>query len=185
MGFSGAIFDLDGVLTDTARLHLKAWRETLKPMRLSEEDYARHFDGRKREDGLKAYLRAKNADANETWRKSVMARKDARYRELLLTETVRVYDDARQLIESLRGKVKLAVASSSKNARMVLDSAGLKFDAVVDGSGPAKPHSYVLAAKQMGVSFSECAVFEDSPDALMSAINAGCKYAVFMKKGRS
>jgi len=187
MYIAGAIFDLDGVLTDTAALHERAWHRVTG---CTHAEYLSCFDGRKRIDGLRRFLESRSSCGNEKYMSDLCIDKDAIYQELLRTEGVRVHDDAREILEVLgidgAYPCPVAVASSSRNARAVVKAAGLvdEFAVIVDGNGPEKPASYVLAAEQMGVAFSECAVFEDSPDALMLAIQAGCKYGIYVRKDR-
>lgn len=180
-----AIFDLDGVLTDTTRLHERAWREALDPFPMTHEDYTKHFDGRKREEGLGRFLTAHGFETNQTWRDHVMERKGAAY-DVLLANGVATYPDMELALQWLRMRgVRTAVASSSRKADAVLDAAFLSnlFEVVIGGEQP-KPDSFKRAAELMGVPFSECAVFEDSPHAALMAMEAGAKYVVYVRKDR-
>ena len=182
MRIAGAIFDLDGVLTNTAALHERSWHEAIG---VNHEDYLTHFDGRKRDEGLRRYFAARGDQANEPYMAHLCEHKDAIYHALLKTQGVKAYPDALMIMDALT--CPIAVASSSLNAKAVIRSAGLsqRFSVVIDGNGPSKPASFTAAAEAMGVPISECLVVEDSPDALMMAVNAGAKYALFVRKDRT
>jgi beta-phosphoglucomutase len=181
----GAIFDLDGVLTDTSRIHERAWRETLHPIPLTTEAYTEHFDGKSRETGLLSFLASMSFEANSTWLSEALGRKDALYLQLIQSEGVKVNADALKITDYLESiDVPMAVASASRNAGLILHKAGIanRFRTIV--SGGKKPDSFIAAAEKLGVPFSSCAVFEDSPHAVSSAIEAGAKYVVYMRRDR-
>ena len=86
--FDAVLFDLDGVLTDTARLHLAAWREMFAEFApagppLSHEEYRAHIDGRPREEGLRAFLHARGIRVPDDVLRDLAARKDACFRAIL------------------------------------------------------------------------------------------------------
>lgn len=177
--FRAAIFDLDGVLTNTAHLHERAWHEVTG---CTHEEYLNCFDGKKRMTGLRAYMASRGDQANEPYLEHLCQRKDVVYRRLLGTEGIKVYDDAFELLRVL--DCPIGIASSSRNARSVAQAGGVVAQSIVDGDGPSKPESYLMAAQELGVPFSECAVFEDSPEAALSAMKSGAKYVVFCRKDR-
>lgn len=157
--FHAAVFDLDGVITDTARLHAAAWQELIDGVleMLSQRsgephepfdadrDYRRYVDGKPRQEGLESFLRARgielphgdpdDAPGTETiW--GLAGAKDEIFQQLLDEEGVELMDGTMQLIETLRDLgVRTAVASSSRNCRRILERAGIEasFDARVDG----------------------------------------------------
>ncbi|HSM74299.1 MAG TPA: trehalose-phosphatase [Desulfobacterales bacterium] len=157
--FRAAIFDLDGVVTDTAALHARAWKQMFdaylagrkradgsdQPPFDAEGDYRRYVDGRPRYDGVEAFLRSRGIalpegdpqDAPEAETVCGLGnRKNAIFQELIGTREVKVFDATVDLIRRLRSEgVRTAIVSSSKNCRRILeatDTGGL-FDVRVDG----------------------------------------------------
>jgi beta-phosphoglucomutase family hydrolase len=160
------IFDLDGVVTDTATLHARAWKQLFDavladpratitrragpPARFdSEQDYRRFLDGRSREDGIRAVLAANGiavpeggpGDPEGAWTvHGLAARKNRLFLELLGSVGVRPFPGAAALLGRLRAaRVPLGLVSASRNALTVLEACGLRdaFDVVVDGEEAA------------------------------------------------
>ncbi len=184
--FDGAIFDLDGVITDTSRLHEQAWRESLHPFHLSPEQFIKCFDGRSREEGLNAYLIDSDGAANEAWKQTKLERKAEAFDRLLIKGPITVYDDTRRLLDWLKElRIPCAVASSSKTAPRVIEVTGLAkyFRYVSDGTLP-KPEVYKAAAAALRVPLADCCIFEDSPHAVSLSIDCGAKYVVYVRKDR-
>ncbi|GAA4835572.1 HAD family hydrolase [Saccharopolyspora rosea] len=152
------LFDMDGVVTDTARVHAAAWKrlfdryfaerpasagEDHRPF--SEDDYVRHVDGKPRVAGVVDLLRSRGMHlplgtaGDEPGRKTahgLAALKDVHFREALDSAGVEVFDDARALLAELRGRgVRTAVFSASRHCAEILARADLLglFDARVDG----------------------------------------------------
>jgi len=157
--FDVVIFDLDGVVTDTASVHEAAWRdlfnEVLKDDRIPPEvrkepfsgiDYQNYVDGRPREDGIVAFLASRGielpagdvSDPAAAWSVHGLAeRKNQLFSERLGNEGVAVFPGTVALLERLRsGRVPVVLATSSRNASAVLAAAGLSnaFDLVIDGA---------------------------------------------------
>lgn len=154
-----AIFDMDGVLTDTATAHFHAWKQTLDEFledRAAEletpfepftrNDCRRHVDGKPRYEGARDFLRARGVELpfgdpeDPPGHGSVCAvgnRKNERYRERLERGPVETFEDAVRLVRRLRAAgVRTAVVTSSRNGRAVVDAAGIGelFDTVLDGT---------------------------------------------------
>ncbi len=156
--FDAVIFDMDGVVTDTASLHALAWKqmfddylrkraaehdETFLPFR--DEDYLRYVDGRPRYDGVAAFLASRGVDLpfgrpdDLPSRETVCGlgnRKNELFWEFLDEHGPRRYESTVRLLRTLRQHdVRTAVISSSRNAPAVLEAAGVRdlFDAEVDG----------------------------------------------------
>lgn len=164
--FDAVIFDLDGVVTDTARTHACAWKKTFdaylegrsggeasfQPFDVST-DYPRYVDGKPRLDGVRDFLESRGIELppgspdDPPGRETVCGlgnRKNRLFRQALREEGVEVYETSVQLIRALRSEgVKTAVVSSSRNAAAVLEAADIAglFDAKVDG----------VDAEQMGL----------------------------------
>lgn len=153
------IFDLDGVLTDTAEAHFRAWKETFDrfledraeergvPFEpFTRNDYRRHVDGKPRYEGARDFLRARGielpfgAPGDSPGADSVCAlgnRKNERYRRRLEEGELEPFASSADLVRRIRSAgVPTAVVTSSRNGRQVLDASGIAelFDAVVDGT---------------------------------------------------
>lgn len=155
----GAIFNLDGVITQTARLHFKAWKLTfdellgkknredesgLKPFSY-EEDYLPHVNGKSRYPGAQAFLESRDillpyGDPSDNPEKETVCgvgnRKNETFRRLIVEEGVDIYSTTVSFIKELKKEgVKVGVASSSMNCKYVLNKSGLieLFDTVVGG----------------------------------------------------
>ncbi|WP_034228606.1 beta-phosphoglucomutase family hydrolase, partial [Actinotalea ferrariae] len=154
------IFDMDGVVTDTATLHTEAWRRLFDTVLADprtagatsrepfdpEADYRRYVDGRAREDGVATFLAARGVDvpvgtrqdpAGEWTVHGLGSWKNEIYLDLLAERGAKAFPGTVGLLERLRaGGVPVALVTASRNAGTLLDSAGLSgvFDVVVDGA---------------------------------------------------
>jgi trehalose-phosphatase len=153
------IFDLDGVITQTAKVHASAWKEMfdeyLKSHRTGEHrfkpfdiqsDYSQYVDGKPRCDGVKSFLKSRKIDLpygspeDPPDKETVCGlgnRKNQRFRQKINEQGVETYPAAVQFLHRLReNKVKTAIVSSSKNCSFILEAAGLSdfFDTKVDGN---------------------------------------------------
>ena len=162
--FEAAVFDLDGVLTETAAIHAQAWKrlfdeflakqaaasgKVFQPFD-ADSDYLAYVDGRPRSDGVRTFLAARGITLPEgeagdppdaVTVRALGARKDAYFLERLAQSGVKVFPDAQPLLANLRAAgLKTALVSSSRNARAVLEAGGLTalFDVVVDGVEAAR-----------------------------------------------
>jgi beta-phosphoglucomutase family hydrolase len=160
--FDAVAFDLDGVITDTARIHFQAWQQTfddffegrsrrtgvsIAPFRL--DDYRKYIDGRPREEAIRAFLAARGVKIEEgselDGRKAetvhgLAGRKDGLFLERMRSKGVEVYPSTVALIRRLRALgLKTAVVSASRNCQEVLQTTRLDhlFDARVDGQDAA------------------------------------------------
>lgn len=152
------IFDLDGVVTKTAKVHARSWKVAFdKYLKIREkrdgetfheftdEDYLKFVDGKPRYNGVKSFLESRKitlpmgdlTDSPDTETVcGIGNNKNVSFREVLHDEGVEVYDSTVKFIKELkRNGIKIGVASSSKNCRYVLEAAGLTdlFETRVDG----------------------------------------------------
>ena len=155
------IFDMDGVVTDTATVHAAAWKRLFDDVLADDRagpqapfdvgsDYRRYVDGRSREDGVAAFMAARGihvplgvaSNPAGSWTVHGLAtRKNAIYLELLAEHGVRVFSGTVDLVRRLRaGGVPVALVTASRNTGSLLASADLVgvFDVVVDGERVAK-----------------------------------------------
>jgi len=178
-GLDAVIFDLDGVVTRTAKVHERAWKETFDPLLAARgqapfgnADYLRHVDGKPREDGVLSFLAARGIALAEDEVQALAARKDAVFRERV-KEGVEVFPSSIALIRALRARgVRTAVVTASRNCDAVLRAAKAAdlFDARVDGNDAARlglagkpaPDTFLRAAQALGVPPARAAVVEDA-----------------------
>ncbi len=176
----GWIFDLDGVLTDTAELHYRAWQ------RLADES-GLPFD-RAANEALRGVSRRESLlkiigshPFSESQLQEMMERKNRYYVESIDTITPQaVLPGAIELLTEIRkAGLKIALGSASKNARSVIEKLGLVayIDAIADGNSVEKPKPapdlFLYAAKLIGLEPAQCVVVEDAAVGVEAAISAG------------
>lgn len=178
------IFDLDGVIVDTAKFHFLAWQRLAKELNIpfTETDNER-LKGVSRMESLDILLSLDKRIVDQKTKEELATRKNGWFVEYINTlEPGEIYPGVKELLLELKGKgYKLGLASSSKNAATVLDRLGIAsfFDAVVDGTmiknSKPDPEVFLLAAKKLNSSPSECVVFEDAEAGVEAAFRAGMK----------
>lgn len=176
----GFIFDLDGVLTDTAEYHYQAWK------RLADE-LGIPFS-RERNEQLRGVSRRRSLELllagrvfPEEQMQAMMDRKNRYYQELLKQVTPRdLLPGAGELLSQVRAAgFKIAIGSASKNAREVVRrlEIGDRVDAIADGYSVVRtkpePDLFVYAAGMLDVPVQECVVFEDAEAGVLAAKTAG------------
>ena len=175
----GVIFDMDGVLVDSYRAHLRSWRDTAARhgLALTDADFARTF-GRTSRDIIRALWPDRFNDAEVA---QFDAAKEARYREIL-AEDFPEMPGASDLIRALHeAGFRLAIGSSGppENVALVLSRLceGELFDATVNGTevahGKPNPDVFLTAARKLGIPPSRTAVIEDAPAGVEAARRAG------------
>ena len=199
------LFDLDGVLTDTASVHRKAWKQTFDPIlaergqpEFTEDDYNEYVDGKPRADGVRDFLKSRGIDlpdgndddgpdANTV--NGVGNRKNALLLKAIHNDGVRVFDDARSYLEAAQDAgLRRFVVSSSANTKDVLHVTGL--DELVEGRvdgvtikeqglrGKPAPDSFLAGAKAAGVSAAQAVVFEDATAGVQAGKDGNFGYVV-------
>jgi beta-phosphoglucomutase len=178
------IFDLDGVLVDTAKYHLAAWRRITDELGFTFDDsIGESLKGVGRDAALRVLTGVGGITLSPDEARETAARKNRYYNEHLST-----LDESALLPGSLHSlqwlrdhHVPVALASASKNARTILIHTHIEdyFDAIVDGTSVtlAKPDPTVFlqAAAGLGVPAPRCVVFEDAIAGVEGAIRAGCR----------
>ncbi len=178
--FQAYIFDLDGVLVDTAQFHYQSWKHLADELEIpfTPADNEK-LKGVSREDSLNLLLGSHLANREE---KKLWAEKKNEWylRYVNDMEPQDVLPGARELLETLRKRnIKIALGSSSKNAKLVLKLTQLSsyFDVVVDGNmiqrAKPDPELFLLAAGRLGVPPIDCVVFEDAAAGIAAAKSAG------------
>ncbi len=181
-GIKGFIFDLDGVITDTSVLHESAWRKIAREEGIQfDETLPDRLRGVSRRRSLELILMNTDKSYIEQEIQALMDKKNDYYRESLEYLTPEnLTNGAKELLDTLKGKgARTAIASSSKNARPVIEKLGIsdKLDAVVDGTEIKKakpdPEIFLKAAGKLGLPPSDCAVVEDAPSGIEAAAAGG------------
>jgi beta-phosphoglucomutase family hydrolase len=183
------LFDLDGVLTDTAALHRKAWKAAFDPVlrahgqgEFTDRDYDDDVDGKPRLDGVRDLLKARGIELPEgsdddpddaDTVHGIAARKNADVLRRIHDEGVEVFPDARRYLDAVvAAGLRRVVVSSSANTADVLTVTGLadSIEARIDGvtisetgmAGKPAPDSFLAGARAVGVPPARAVVFEDA-----------------------
>ena len=186
MDLKGVIFDLDGVVVDTVAMHYSAWKRLFSEagIRFDFATYKKYVDGIPRIEGVKSMM----PEADEETINDLAERKQKYYLKELDKNPPRIFDDANYLIKELKShRIKVAVASSSKNCRHILKKTGLNnIDAIVDGNdlkkGKPDPEIFLKAADRMGLKPEDCLVIEDAILGVEAAKVAGMKCIYIIRK---
>src|SRR5664279_5041885 len=182
MRTSACIFDLDGVIVDTARYHFMAWKRLADQLGIhfTEEDNER-LKGVSRIASLDIILEIGNVHADENQKHEFATRKNQWYVEYISKMTPdEILPGSVDFIKELRtAGIRVAIGSASKNTPMILERVGILdlFDAVADGNIVKKakpdPEVFLKAAELVGVKPELCVVFEDAVAGVQAALNAG------------
>jgi beta-phosphoglucomutase family hydrolase len=177
-GITAALFDLDGVLTDTAAVHERAWKQEFDRFlgdrgTFEHLDYNRYVDGKPREDGILDFLASRGIEPTAAELAEISERKNDLVLKLIHVEGVKRYEGSARYLEAARAAgLRRALVSSSHNAEEVLDVTGLAayIEVRIDGHvkdamrlrGKPAPDTFLEAAKRLGVEPGQAAVFEDA-----------------------
>ncbi|KAA9107591.1 HAD family hydrolase [Microbacterium rhizomatis] len=209
--YDAVLFDLDGVITPTAEVHMDAWRAMFDTLftewditpPYGEADYFEYLDGKKRYDGVASLLRSR--DVEVPWGDpsdpptadtvcGIGNRKNEFFARVLREEGIVAYPGSIAVLDVLAAAgTPIAIVSSSKNAREVLTSAGIidRFPVIMDGviaerdhlaSKPA-PDVFVEAARMLGVAPARSAAVEDALSGVASAAAGGFGLVVGVDRG--
>ncbi|WP_313469241.1 beta-phosphoglucomutase [Carnobacterium sp.] len=184
----GFVFDLDGVLTDTAEYHYLAWQELGEKIGISfDREFNEQLKGISRMDSLDrilAYGHKSNLYSEE--KKLILAdEKNEDYKKLItqITSADLLPGITELLMDLKKAEMKLALASASKNGPVILERLGIAdvFDAVIDPAtllhGKPDPEIFIKGAEQLGLRPEECVGIEDA-EAGIEAINAAGMFSV-------
>jgi beta-phosphoglucomutase family hydrolase len=184
------LFDLDGVLTPTAKVHFAAWKEMFDEFLreregddfrpFDQDDYNSYVDGKPRYDGVRSFLESRDIEPEEGLVRRLGDRKNELVVEKIREGGVQPYEGSRRYLEAARDAgLRRAVVSSSANTRDVLVSAGIEelIEERVDGivaeerklKGKPAPDTFLEGARMLGVDPKEAAVFEDA----LAGVEAG------------
>ncbi len=178
------IFDLDGVVVDTAKYHYLAWKRLAHELGFEfKEVHNERLKGVSRMRSLEILLEVGGLICTTSEMEEMAAQKNEWYLEYIRKMTPdEILPGAKELLEELRlHNVKVALGSASKNAPLILERIGLAnyFDAILDGNSvsvakPA-PDIFLVAAKALGELPEHCIVFEDAEAGIDAAISAGMR----------
>ncbi len=209
--YDAALFDLDGVLTPTADVHMLAWDKMFSEFLTArgidepytEADYFDYVDGKPRYDGVRSFLMSREIElpegepTDDSSTQTVCGlgnRKNDAFSAVLLEDGVKAYPGSVALLDYLATLgVKIAVVSSSKNAPGVLTAAGLRdrFTVVVDGNvaaaqgllGKPSPETFVSAADQLDTPVARAVVLEDAISGVAAGHSGGFGLVVGVDRG--
>lgn len=176
------IFDLDGVIVDTAKYHYIAWKRLAKELGFdfTEEDNER-LKGVSRIRSLEILLEIGGLSFSEEKKAELAEKKNKWYVEYISKMTPEeILPGAKEFLQALRkAGIKVALGSASKNSMLILNNLKLaeSFDAIVDGNKVSKakpdPEVFLLGAKELGIAPGNCVVFEDSKAGIEAAVSGG------------
>ncbi len=178
------IFDLDGVIVDTAHYHFVAWQRLARELGIdfTEKDNER-LKGVSRMRSLEIILEIGNRQMSESEKERLATRKNAWFVEYIQNvKPDEIFPGVKEMIQACKAAgFRVALASSSKNARTVLRNLKVEdlFEGFVDGNmithSKPNPEIFLKAAAQLGVEPQHCVVFEDAEAGVEAALAAGMK----------
>ena len=182
MSFKACIFDLDGVLVDTAKYHFLAWKRLAGQLNIkfTEEDNE-HLKGVSRMDSLEIILNSAGLKIDQKTKDEYADQKNRWYFEYINRMTPdEILPGSIELINDLKkAGIKVALGSASRNTPLILERLRLEnaFDAIADGNIVLKakpdPEVFLTAARMMGVNPEDCIVMEDAIAGIRAAKTAG------------
>ena len=182
MNRKGFIFDLDGVIVDTARYHFLAWRKLAETIGISfNETDNEQLKGVSRVRSLEKILSWGNVSLTQERFDELLNRKNDDYLGYIanMNEEEILPDVPRVLSYLKQNEQPIALGSASKNAKAILEEVGLLevFDTIVDGTNVTRakpdPEVFLIAAEQLNVQPGKCIVFEDAVAGIQAANTAG------------
>ncbi|TFH50032.1 MAG: beta-phosphoglucomutase [Bacteroidia bacterium] len=184
MDLKGCIFDLDGVIVDTARYHFLAWQRLAGEMGFAfTEDSNEALKGVSRMASLEILLSLGGLEKSDEEKIELATRKNNWYVEYISRMTPDdILPGSAELLGLLRAEgILTAIGSASRNAGIILDRIGLRkmFDAIVDGNkihrAKPDPEVFLKAAEELGLPAENCVVFEDARAGVEAALAGGMK----------
>ncbi len=178
----GIIFDLDGVIIHTDHYHYLAWEKMASQFHLSFDEMLNHkLRGVSRMDSLNTIIDYNKASYSYEQKEMMADIKNTYYQSFLDELTEDDLDkEIKDTLDELKARgFKLAIGSSSRNAKRILKNIGLIdfFDAISDGTNIEKskpdPEVFLKAAEKLGLNPESCCVIEDADSGIQAAKNAG------------
>jgi len=178
----GFIFDLDGVIVDTAGYHYLAWKKLADQLGIEfNEEQNERFKGVSRKRCLEILLELGGLQVSQQQFDAWLAEKNDDYLSYINEmDSSEILPDVTKVLNYLKDrKIPMALGSASKNARPILEKVKLLpyFNSVVDGNEVSKakpdPEVFLMAARDLGVPPEDCVVFEDAVAGIEAANRAG------------
>lgn len=181
---TACLFDLDGVLVDTAKYHFLAWKELADELGIEfTETHNELLKGVSRMDSLDIILNLGKLDLPQERKNELAEKKNQVYLEYILRMGEdEILPGVKDFLTDLRNRnIGVALGSASKNAQLILERLNIEqlFDAIIDGTKVSKakpdPEVFLKGAEALDVKPDECIVFEDAIAGLEAALNAGMR----------
>jgi beta-phosphoglucomutase len=178
----GFIFDLDGVIVDTAGYHYLAWKKLADQLGIEfDEEQNEKFKGVSRKRCLEILLELGKLEVSQEQFEAWLAEKNEDYLSYIdKMDTSEILPDVTKVLDYLKAReIPMALGSASKNAKPILEKVQLLryFTTVVDGNEVSKakpdPEVFLIAARNLGVDAGSCVVFEDAVAGVEAARRAG------------
>lgn len=182
MKYRAVIFDLDGVICHTDNYHYQAWKQLADELGIYfDQEINNRLRGVSRMESLEIILERTDKEFSEDQKVEFATKKNETYKELLKNmSTEDLSEEVKGTLDKLRGLgMKLAIGSSSKNARFILKQIGLEgfFDEISDGNNIVKskpdPEVFLKAAEYVKEDPADCLVVEDAKAGIEAAIAGG------------
>ncbi len=182
MKYKAIIFDLDGVICFTDRYHYMAWKKMADEIGVYfDEKINNRLRGVSRMESLEIILEKSEKTYSEEEKQQLVTRKNETYVSLIQNMSEKdLSTEVRETLDALRSReYLLAIGSSSKNTKLILDRLGLNhyFDAISDGTNIQKskpdPEVFLKAAEFLGVNPEDCLVVEDARAGIDAAVAGG------------
>jgi beta-phosphoglucomutase len=182
MNISGCLFDMDGVIVDTAKHHYVAWKSLADELSIPFTEVENEsLKGLSRLDSLECILRLGNLEVSSNTKIELMEKKNQLYLQIIGSMGPDdILPGVKELMLELRNEgVGICLGSSSKNASSILKSIGIfdLFDGIVDGNNltlsKPDPEVFIKGSKILGLTPSSCIVFEDAESGIEAALSGG------------
>lgn len=182
MTIKACLFDLDGVIVDTAKYHYIAWRDLAAQLGFEfTEEHNEQLKGVSRMTSLDILLEIGNVNINNEEKQRLADQKNSVYVSYIQKMTPdEILPGVIEFLKALKkANYKIALGSASKNAPLILDRLRLNeyFDVIVDGNSVSRakpdPEVFLKGAEMLSIQPSECVVFEDAPAGVEAALNGG------------
>ena len=182
MKYKAVIFDLDGVICSTDQYHYQAWKELAEDIGVPfDQTINNKLRGVSRKDSLDIILQGSNVIYNKEEKEELAEKKNLRYRKLLEAMTPDDLDiEVKHVLAEVKNRgIKIAIGSSSKNAKLILKRLGIEseFDTISDGNNienaKPDPEIFLKAAEWLGIKPKDCLVVEDAKSGVLAAAAAG------------
>ncbi len=176
------IFDLDGVIVDTAKYHFIAWQKLAQELGIDfTPEHNEQLKGVSRQQSLEIILKIGNATATDEQKTKWLTQKNDEYLSYISQiDQSEILGGVLPILDYIKSKnQKIVLGSASKNARLILEKTGIMpyFDAIIDGNDVSKakpdPEVFALGAQKVGIEPENCIVFEDSIAGIQAANIAG------------